>query len=423
MDQGWRAGRQRAQLTSARLARGAAALLGAAGLALGLGAASAAAQEAGETGSDGRVAVTATAPAVPPLNDVAPVGARTEDPIAAAKREVYAQCLSAEFPETFARWEDLNADGEADALITYNVVCDGYRGALCGVEGCPGAVFVSDGDGGYRKTDLPPDATVAEPYRGLPAVAVSLTGDNCRRGVRLCRGVRVWNGAAFVPPDQLDAPAGAAGTVAAAPAPDGPPPLPEPTALEIAVAAEDFETTGALFDRIGPPPDPVIDERVDRLMAANALRAARGFRSFRPSEQWSYEPFGRGRARAWVRGEFGAAELQIACRAGDPVAAIAFYAREGVFGSAFRSGVAAPADVLIAGSVRDTVLLRYVRRRDMWVGRLNPQGPLLDWLRRGSSAVFLEPGALIDGVPPAARFSLTGSRRAIEAALRACGLI
>ncbi|MEL6980074.1 MAG: hypothetical protein AAGM38_15515 [Pseudomonadota bacterium] len=358
--------------------------------------------------------------APPPLNEPVAIGEVVSDPIEAAKRDVYARCLSAGFPDDFVRWEDLNADGEADALIEYDVVCDGYRGALCGVEGCPGAVFVSDGEGAYRRVDLPPDASAIAAYDGLPAVAVSMTGRNCRRGVRLCRGVRVWDGTAFVPPEELGV---SAAEASAAPAP---PIMAPPTAIELAALAEDYETTVALFDRGEPPYDPLVADRADRLEAAGAIRVARGWRSFQPSEQWSYEPIGERRARAWVRGVFGVESLQVACRAGDPAVAVAFFSREGVFGEAFRSGVAAAADFVVSGDVRETVLLRYVRRRDIWVSRVSPDGPLLEWLRRGSTAYVLEPGARLGGRYgdgyEAAEFSLTGSRRAIEAALSACGL-
>ncbi|MEM9726273.1 MAG: hypothetical protein AAF909_12555, partial [Pseudomonadota bacterium] len=292
--------------------------------------------------------------ATPLLNQVAAAGALIEDPVAEARREIGASCLQVEYPENFVRWTDLNADGAQDAVIAYDVVCDGFRGVFCGTGACDGSVYVTDDDGAFRKTSLPPDAKPREAYRGLPAVTVSLSGGDCGRAQPRCQRVRVWNGRDFVAPELLTAEGRAA------------------AAERAAAAARAVESAGAS------------DTEARRLAAWFAagleLDTPTGLSPYPPTvepgwsapvaERWSYQPLSGGRARAWIASDSGVGRLQIACRAGEPTAAIAFTADGGAFADERVEGATRAVDVVVSGRLRATLPVTYVARWDFWVALL-----------------------------------------------------
>ena len=353
----------------------------------------------------------------PPLNLLIPFGATVEDPVAEAKREIEASCLKVEYPKDFVRWTELNGDETLDAVIRFDVVCDGYRGAFCGAGECPGRVFVSDGEGVFRKTSLPPNVEPRTPYNGLPAVTIRLKGAECGYRVPQCRKTRVWDGADFVPPEYLTAEGRARAEARAAKR------QAQLEALSAPEDADDYLATAALFDEFGRLEDPDVEARIDALEAAGALFEEPGWTAFERGERWSYAPNGRGRAQAWIDSDYGYASLRIGCRAGDRTVGLAFSGDAGVFSGRSAEGRAVVADVVIAGQARGALNLRYAGSADLWVARIEPQGALSEWLRRGSRAVFWEAGEPRGFGRPAGSFALGGSRRAIEAAYRACGLM
>lgn len=362
---------------------------------------------------------TAPSDETPVLNRIANVGEAVPDPVAEAKREIGASCLKVDYPKDFVRWSDLNGDGIDDAFISFNVVCDGYRGAFCGSSDCPGRVFVSDGEGVFRRTSLPLNAKPAGQHQGLPAVAVTLSGFDCGRRSGSCRVMRVWDGADFIAPELLTADGRQRAAERIAASRDREAELAR--ARERASREQDYLTTAALFRAEGEP-DPLWLSQVEELEASGALQAEPAFRSYSPGDEWSYEPLGRGRARAWMESVYGYASLQIACRAGDETIALAFSGEEGIFAPrAGRDAQAVLAEITVSGRVRGTVTLQYVAAQDFWVTRIPAQGEIAVWLRRGSRAAVWEAGSARRYGDPAGRFALSGSRRAIEATLRACG--
>lgn len=347
-------------------------------------------------------------PAPPP--DPVPVGFVAIDPEAAAKREIGASCLQVGYPEEFGQRRDINGDGEPDAIFLYNVSCDGFYGAFCGMERCAGSVFASLPDGRFIKTSLDPYFQESQPYKGRPAVTVRLTGSACGRGRPVCRGLRVWNGSDFVPPSQVDA---ASAPVAPSAAPK-PPAEPEPPAD---IDQTDAEATAALFAaRAGEPLSPEAEARIDALAAGGQLRVSPSWRAFEPTEEWSYEPTGRGRARSWVLSFNGSARLMIACRAGDGGAALALSGLGGSLAELAAPGVSSPVALWVGGEKRAEPLMRYAPSQRLWVARFPADSPILEWMRRGSEAQFARGGEEL------AYFSLNGSSRALLATLRACGL-
>lgn len=340
--------------------------------------------------------------AIPAAGDV------TADPVGAARREIEASCLRVGYPEAFGRWTDLNADGDDDVIFTFDVVCDGFSGAFCGREGCAGAVFVAAGEGRFRRTSLPPQAVPRDPIRGRPAVTVAGSSEP----------IRVWNGVDFVPPNQL-----ARGRAVAAAAPEAP--VSDPN---------DHHATAALFDdrrrrrarlaAMSPSQasaEAAAEARIEALAVSGALAAAPPIRPIDPDAVWAYAPRGRGRAEARIAGWDGFSTFALACRAGDGDVGVAATADRGVLAAPALDGDVAFVEVFLGGRTRGRLRLVYAEAEDIWVTRFDPAGEVSEWLRRGSSVSLVE--AEEEGAAMAARFTLDGSRRAIEAMYRACGVL
>lgn len=382
----------------------------------GAKAAAGAIREAGDPSTENAEAQDDT----PVLNRLAKVGAAVLDPVAEAKKEIGQTCLKVDYPKDFVRWEDVNGDAIKDAFINFDVVCDGFKGVFCGSSSCPGRVFVSDGKGVFRKTTLPLSAKPRDPYKGLPAVFVTLYGADCggyRAGA--CQGTRVWDGTDFIAPELLTEAGRQRAAESLAASKDREEALAR--AREKAQAERDHRVTGALFEA-KTPSDPEWEAALKELIANGELQADPAFDSRSPGDNWSYEPMGPGRARAWMEAEYGYASLQFACRAGDETIGIAFSGETGVFApGAGSDGMEVQADVMVSGHVRGTVSMRYLAARDIWVARISPDGAIVHWMRRGTRASIWEAGAHRRYGDPAGRFTLHASRRAIESMLRACG--
>ena len=285
---------------------------------------------------------------------------------------------------------------------------------------------MSQGEGAFIKTSLPGSAQPTEAYKGLPAVLIPGSGSDCGfyyADDADCSTKRVWNGEDFVDPELLteEGRRKAAERISATAQEAVDRAIEEEKAKERAKGETDVAKTAALFAAKAPE-DPEFVARYTELLATGEIEVIDAIRSEIPGEIWSYEPMGDGRARAWMESDYGYASLQIACRAGDETIGLAFSGENGVFApGAGYDAQTYDAELMVSGRVRSSMALTYVAANDFWVTRVAADGHEIYWLRRGSNVLLWQNQGYRNSEPPAGRFGLSGSREAIEAALRACG--
>ena len=151
------------------------------------------------------------------------------DPVAAAKQDIERFCLIVDYPDSFARFEDLTGDGLDDVIISYAVTCDNYHSMFCDMQGCQGRVYVALEAGLYKLTNLPPRVEATE-WNGVAAVRVYAENSACRRSRSdRCARVQVWDGEQFADARTARVTQSRAQTsVARAPTNPGPPAGPAP---------------------------------------------------------------------------------------------------------------------------------------------------------------------------------------------------
>lgn len=378
------------------------------------------------------------APAPPPARNF------ETDPVAAARERIQATCLNIEYPQNFVRRPDLNGDGREDVVITYDVICDGFHSMFCGEAGCEGDVFLAEPNGGYVRVNLPPTIETTL-WNGLPAVRVLRRGSACPLGD--CELVLVWDGARFSRPSRAlaeRAREGGAAGVGAAIGDETLAGLARDALSGLGVEGQGeagqgqrgsgqrgsgqggsgqggsgqggssggsgqgggSEVLRGLVD--APEPFAEFDEETSALLSVGA----RG-------DQWFLSRVLRpGRLTAAALGPDGRSAVMVSCGPGDTRVEIAIMPTEG---AALRlpvdGGRPITIDSSMGSSVVDTSAAVYDVESGVWRMTTRPGGDMLLGLRDGTEALFVETGRGVE----IGRFTLDGSRQAINALLRACG--